>query len=99
MSDKNRGAFEAVTKAFADNHAWFQTMCSQKMDGHIAEHFWQAARDRYAPKLTQHEVEIAVGQANVSTEKKPISERVMNALRAAGVQFRDEPNPEPGACQ
>ena len=23
---------------------------------------------------------------------------IISALRAAGVQFRDEPNPEPGAC-
>lgn len=50
-------AFEQVKREFADSHAWFQTMCSQKMDGHIAEHFWQAARNHYEPKRESVELE------------------------------------------
>jgi hypothetical protein len=51
---------------------------------------WQAARAHYAPKVTEREMETAIGQAIVSTSKAPISERVMKALRAAGVRFKEE---------
>ena len=87
---------------------------------------WQAAKHRYAPKLTAEEAMRALFNANREVaaidmgvevdelltfeqsrdsadedERTPYFNAVenVNALRAAVVQFRDEPNPEPGACQ
>ena len=70
---------------------------------------WQAARGHYAPKLTFKE---AIEKAGDAVEKLVSRgcfpgdsefdyalEMSAAAFRAAGVQFRDEPNPEPGACQ
>lgn len=44
----------------------------------------------YAPNLTAREVEIIIGRAICSAEKTPISDRIMKALRAAGMQFKTE---------
>jgi hypothetical protein len=73
---------------------------------------WRAARDHYAPKLTEKEaVERAAeaayesrnGRWNTSSDGqrsvyKTEARASIAALRAAGVQFRDKPNPEPGSC-
>jgi hypothetical protein len=51
---------------------------------------WQAARDRYAPKITEKEaVEVAAQSFDSQTDVyDPVA--MMEAFRAAGVRFKEE---------
>jgi hypothetical protein len=104
--DKDRAAFEE-----------FYGLPRMDSDGNFKDRrdeaaykLWQAARDHYAPKLTEAEAVEKAAVALYNLEHKTQLDKVAEfesywrknaqvALRAAGVQFRDEPNPEPGACQ
>ena len=100
MTDKDREVLEA---ALRKSH-WQNTNTVLAFgDG------WQAARAHYAPKLTEKEFTDELNAATIAkwrggemgTTMEWISyiKEVVAALRAAGVQFRDEPNPEPGASR
>jgi hypothetical protein len=55
---------------------------------------WQAARDHYAPKLTEQEVRETITTAFPASANlfyvEICAQRVIAALRAAGVRFREE---------
>jgi hypothetical protein len=97
MNDKDREAFELVAK----NHGW---PIERYVPGYflgdeegfykfIQDHWiaYQAARDHYLPKVTERAFKAIVSEAiwDDDSEGRVLS-RVLEALRAAGVRFRDE---------
>lgn len=86
MNDEDREAFEAWAKT-----RWYGDGTTGSHDYHaysIAETVWQAARDHYAPKVTEKEAEQLCDQA-LRMAERPAD--VIEALKAAGVRFKEEP--------
>ena len=98
MSDRDREAFEK----------WFPTgkvLLEDPFSGDAPTGFkagWQAARDHYAPKLTEKEAveaaEMAIAEARGKDIKLPshvvtseeLGKVAIAALRAAGIRFKEE---------
>jgi hypothetical protein len=89
MTDKDREAFET----WAKSEGYLPKTVTRPYYGdvylaestHYAWKGWQAARDHYAPKLTEKEaVEIVFNHSSIEAKS------IITALRAAGVQFKEE---------
>jgi hypothetical protein len=94
MTDPDREAFEAWARSSgaAANDRGCDNFFSETM--RIAFQAWQAARDHYAPKLTEKEVRETITTAFPASANffyvEICGHRVISALRAAGVRFREE---------
>ena len=101
MSDKDTAAFEkwALSEGLSISRnmsvRWVEYQ-DDKTDH--AWDAWEAARDRYAPKLTEAEavakaadaIHAVIHQAVVEPEARRMKRAAETALRAAGIKFRDE---------
>jgi uncharacterized protein (DUF1501 family) len=112
MTDKDREAFEAQYCEIYPEHE-LRLQCGN--DGNSVLYSTEQAtqayyafkrgialtRAHYAPKLTENEALKIARKALTASDRFGVDmlNDVIAALKAAGVQFRDEPNPEPGACQ
>ena len=84
MTNKDREAFEtwARSSGVAANDRGCDNFFSETM--RIAYHAWQAARDHYAPRLTESEAIEIIRRRGFGPANK------VQMLKAAGVLFREE---------
>lgn len=101
MTDKDTEAFEAWALGylkcqypFCDANTIKNMMIPYRSQRCTLEAAWQAARDHYAPKLTEKEAREIVS-AKLSSHSpifldSPIAEQIVKTLRKAGVRFQEE---------
>jgi hypothetical protein len=89
MTDKDAEAFrQYMLKEHDDNGEQIR-----EYSYHSMEDLWNAARERYTPKLSEKEaVEVAYQASQKTSEDdwKEFMAEMVAALRAAGVRFREE---------
>jgi hypothetical protein len=77
---------EACERAAQEKgHTWPEGVSAAFIDG------WQVVRDHYAPKVTEKEaIDLVQREVFEGNPKRGYAGAVIDALRAAGVRFKEE---------